>query len=391
MTDAPWIYAGLLIALGGLVVAFARRWSPPIWAAVLVGLLFRVVAAMLAAGHTFQDVMVYFHQAGEAVLAGNDPLAVLPRFWWNFLPIMPYWWAFLVKTGLPWEMAVKALPIGADLVNVVLVARLAPELPRTRALQYAANPVAILVTAWHGQVEPIALALGLGALLAARTSRSTLAGALVGLAVSVKTWPVLFAAGVLRDATKRVRLVAAAAAVPLLVFFTMPLFVRANLWQDLRILAGYRSLVGAWGWTAMVRRFSSDPNSTDVLGFTGALVDREARIGTVITVLAIATAIWFWRRRSGPVLIQAALLTFLAVTPGFGVQYLMWPVPLLAMRPTWRSNLFVAFASIYLALYYVPSPLRAHVQFVLLSAAAHRRGGLSAALGAQGRAQAPRA
>jgi len=37
------------------------------------------------------------------------------------------------------------------------------------------------------------------------------------------------------------------------------------------------------------------------------------------------------------------------------------------MRPTWRSNLFVAFASIYLALYYVPSPLRAHVQFVLLS------------------------
>jgi hypothetical protein len=365
--DAVTAPAGLLIALAGLVAAFARRFAPPIWGAVLVGFLFRVAAVMLAAGHTPQDVTIYFHRAGEAVLAGNDPLVALPRFWWNFLPLMPYWWAFLIKTGLPWETAVKALPIAADLVNVVLVSRLAPELPRARALQYAANPVAILVTAWHGPVESIALALGLGALLAARKSRSTLAGALVGLATSVKTWPVLFAVGALRDAPKRARLAVAAAAVPILVFVTMPLFIHAKLWQDLRIMAGYRSLIGTWGWTAMARFLYADPDSADVLGYTGAVVDREAAIGTVITLLALAGAVWLFRRWNGTVLMQAVLLVFLAVTPGFGIQYLVWPVPLLAIRPTWRSNLFVALASIYLAVFYVPSPLRAHAQFVLLS------------------------
>jgi hypothetical protein len=364
--DALTLRAGLLLAIAGLVVAVARRWSPPIWGAVVAGLLFRVAAAVLAAAHTPLDVTEYFQRAGAAVLAGDDPMTQLPRFWWNFLPLMPYWWAFLLKTGLPWGVTVKALPIAADLVNVILVARLAPSLPRVRALQYAANPVAILVTAWHGQVEPIALALGMGALLSARTSRSTLAGTLVGLAASVKTWPVLFAVGALRDAPKRARLAAAAAVVPLLTFLSMPLFFRANLWEDLRIMAGYRSLVGTWGWTAMARFFYADPNSADVLGYTGAVVDRETRIGTVLFVLLAAGAVWLWRRWDGPVLMQAIFLVFLAVTPGFGLQHLMWPMPMLALRPTWRSHVFLALASLYLGLLYVPTPFRAHLPVLFL-------------------------
>jgi hypothetical protein len=73
------------------------------------------------------------------------------------------------RTGLPWAVAGKIAPILADLALVVLLARLGgAEHGRLVAWLYAVCPLAVLVSALHGQVEPVALALGAGALLAAR-------------------------------------------------------------------------------------------------------------------------------------------------------------------------------------------------------------------------------
>jgi uncharacterized membrane protein len=69
--------------------------------------------------------------------------------------------------------------------------------------QYAVHSLRLLVVAWHGQVEPTAVALGLAALWAARRGRTGVGGLLLGLAASVKTWPVLFVPGVLRETPRR--------------------------------------------------------------------------------------------------------------------------------------------------------------------------------------------
>jgi len=48
----------------------------------------------------------------------------------------------------------KALPVLADLVTIVLVGRLAGHRAATARLLYATNPLALLVVAHHGQLEP---------------------------------------------------------------------------------------------------------------------------------------------------------------------------------------------------------------------------------------------
>jgi uncharacterized membrane protein len=79
----------------------------------------------------------------------------------------------------------------------------APERAARARWQYAVHPLPLLVVSWHGQIEPTAVALGLAALWLARRGRSGLGGLLLGLAVSVKTWPVLFAPGTLRETPMR--------------------------------------------------------------------------------------------------------------------------------------------------------------------------------------------
>ena len=63
----------------------------------------------------------------------------------------------------------RVLPIAVDLGVTVLVYLLArPEKAGLRAFQYACTPIAVCVSAVHGQMEPLCLLLALGAFVALR-------------------------------------------------------------------------------------------------------------------------------------------------------------------------------------------------------------------------------
>ena len=104
-----------------------------------------------------------------------------------------------------------------------------------RRFQYACNPVAILVCAVHGQVEPACLLFSLAAfavVLRAGTQISgraaATAGILLGLGIGTKTWPVLFGPALLLalpSARRRWQFAAAAAGTVGLLFVSMPLTV----------------------------------------------------------------------------------------------------------------------------------------------------------------------
>lgn len=93
--------------------------------------------------------------------------------------------------------------------RVALVARFATRDERTRALQYAVNPLSLLVVALHGQVEPVALAFALGGILLIKSGRPVAGGVLLGVAVAARTWPVIILLAVLplRDLPRLVRIV----------------------------------------------------------------------------------------------------------------------------------------------------------------------------------------
>jgi hypothetical protein len=238
----------------------------------------------------------------------------------------------------------------ADVAITLLLGRLAlgPDSRRVPLL-YALCPVPILVTGLHGQVEPVSLALGLGALLLARQRRAVGSGLLLGLAVATKTWPVLLAVGPLRETPVRRwwRLVLPAAAVLVALLLSIPAFLHDSLRAAIQVLVSYRSFTGAWGWSGILN-FSGVSRA----GYTGAGVDTVQHVGTVLAVVAVAAAVvGFWR--AGAVAVTAAaLLAVLAVTAGFGVQYLLWPVPFVLLLRRRTGLVFTALASVYAAYVY---------------------------------------
>lgn len=347
------VLPGLLLA-GCLVLfccAWLRGWRVPVLTAAALTLGTRVLMVGLSNGHTPRDVATYFQQAGKLVEAGRDPLTQQPRFQWNFLPLMPYVFAVEGRhLGPSWELAGKAAPVLADVAITLLLGRLAlgPDSRRVPLL-YALCPVPILVTGLHGQVEPVSLALGLGALLLARQRRAVGSGLLLGLAVATKTWPVLLAVGPLRETPVRRwwRLVLPAAAVLVALLLSIPAFLHDSLRAAIQVLVSYRSFTGAWGWSGILN-FSGVSRA----GYTGAGVDTVQHVGTVLAVVAVAAAVvGFWR--AGAVAVTAAaLLAVLAVTAGFGVQYLLWPVPFVLLLRRRTGLVFTALASVYAAYVY---------------------------------------
>ncbi len=285
-------------------------------------------------------------------MRGENPLLSLPRYRWNFLPTMPYVHALEILSGLPWPLAGKICPVLADLASIGLIGALAGR-ERAAAVrwQYAIHPLPLLVVAWHGQVEPTAVALGLAALWLARRQRPGAAGVLLGLAVSVKTWPLLFAPGTARETPARrwVWLAAGSAAPLVLVFASMPLFLHGGVAESVRVLTAYRSYVGVWGWSG-VFRLAGFVGS----GYAGPNIDPYQGIGTVLLLGAlVTTALLLWRRLEGTELTAALMLAFLAVTAGFGTQYLLWPAALLLVAGGWRIWPYLTLAAGYAAFFYL--------------------------------------
>lgn len=358
----PLVFLAVLVTVAALALLTnlggARGSAPPLAVTLGVALGLRLLMVAIAFHHTPFDVAVWFRNTGVAVLHHQDPLLVLQRYEWNFLPAMPYVYALKLSTGLPWELASKICPVLADLVTTVLVGSLAaPERAARVRWQYAVHPLPLLVVAWHGQIEATAVALGLGALWAARREKTGVAGLLLGLAASVKTWPVLFAPGVLRETPRRRWPLVAATAVlpPLLLLASMPLLLGSDMRRSLHVLGSYRGNTGIWGWTG-IQRLAGNVGQ----GFAGPRVDPYQRLGLIAVLVALGLVVLvFWSRLDGVELTSALILAFLVVTAGFGSQYLLWPAALLMITGGWRAWVYLTLAAGYAVFFYLvffPAP-----------------------------------
>jgi hypothetical protein len=336
---------GLVVVAGGLLaVSQWRDWRPSLTTALLVALVLRLAMYALAWDRAIPyDLNLDFRVAGENVLQHQDLMLNARERGWNYLPTYGFVMAGAVKfqelTGLPWVVVARIPAILADLGIVAVVHALADkDKAGLRAFQYACTPIVILVSAVHGQMEPLCLLLSLGAFLALRSRpRAGLAGVLIGLAISVKTWPALFLPALLLALPswgRRARLLAGAGGVCLVLLLTQPLTVGSSLNQlpatVARILS-YHSPGGSWGWTSVVYAYApytAENYEDSTLWATVGLV------GSILTLVAIAAAIWWWRRADPLVVASVSASTFQITTAGHGAQYLTWPAPFMILRPT---------------------------------------------------------
>ncbi|GAA2117530.1 glycosyltransferase 87 family protein [Actinomadura alba] len=347
--DQP-IFTASLLAAGSVlaVVAQWRGWRPSLRTALAVGIGLRLVLLVTAANDSWQpvDFVLSFKPAGEAVLAGQDPVLATEGAW-HFLPMIPYLYAAGLAVGLPWEIAGRLVTVAADVVLIVLVGRLAGASRELSRFQYACNPIALMVSVIHSQVEPVALVFLVAAYLCARSSRGIAAGALLGLALSAKSWPVIVLPVVLAMLPTwrhRCQGLVAAGAVPLMFLLTLPLIVNVS-WARLMDIAGYlggvRPIVGEWGWTAWMT------------GGNWELAPAPAKIGQIVLYITLAVVAWAWRRADPVDQTAAMLLAFMIVTPRMAAQYLLWFVPFLIARPTRWSGPAMAAAATWAGLGYI--------------------------------------
>ncbi|MFI7617060.1 hypothetical protein ACIBP6_38120 [Nonomuraea terrae] len=394
------LVAGVTLAL----VAQWRDWRPPLVVAILVGAAIRVLIMCTSAVDTWQpvDFVESFKPAGEAVLRGQDPV-LASEGGWHFLPTIPYVYGILLWLGIPWEYAGRLVTVVSDIVLIPLVAKLAGG-PKAslRALQYALNPLAVLIACVHGQVEPVALVFGVAAFVVARgpgdperpgmvtdvvarvrggvtaygvrgsiprvlgpggmlhrallpgpddrahLRRGALAGVLMGLALCAKSWPIWLIPGMLLllpGLRARIAALFTTGLVPLFFLVTLPVFAGTSLQQIPAVIdtiRDIRPIVGEYGWTPW---------------FTGgdwALRPDLASFGTNLIYVSVIVVLFVWRRADPIDLTTAVLLVFMVMTPRLGAQYLLWFMPFLIARPTrfaWPAILAVCLWSGYGYLY----------------------------------------
>ncbi|GGM13699.1 glycosyltransferase family 87 protein [Nakamurella endophytica] len=308
-------------AAAAMLLVGRLRTAPTVAVSIAVGGVLRVgYAAGTSFAYTPHDVAAYFRDTARLVLEGRDPVHNLPGRQWNFLEFMPWIHAVEYRTGLPWVYAVKIVPILADLVLIWLVSRIAPSRHRLRALQYAVNPLSLLVVSLHGQVEPIALALAVGGVLVLRRRHPVLGGVLLGAAVAAKTWPVVILVAVLpvRNLRRAGSIVAGAAVVPVLCLLSGVLFLDTDPVPDVLHMTSYSSYVSLWTWSAA---------AVQLLAVKGGYQSPLGPVGSLLLLAGVAATLYLLRRRPPEVRALGVLCAALVCTAGFGTQYLMWVLP----------------------------------------------------------------
>jgi hypothetical protein len=315
----------------------------PLLAPVLVALALRALC-LYATDRVVVDVLRYQKVASHLLDVSWNPYQAERLY-----PYPPLWmWVeagslWLARaTGASFALLVRLPVLAAELGLVGLLGRMAGA---RAAWLYALHPVALLVSACHGQFDALAL---LGILLAIRAhsgARPDAAALWLAAAIGLKSFPVLLLPAFLLatpGARARVRFTALA---------TLPVAVclLPFAWADApalrRELFGYGGVVD-FGWIAVVRALR--------LLSTGVLLRGEAvhwAAWVTAAKLAFLTAYaavlaWWWRRGRAPSLPAACLLILLAFLVLYGAlsaQYLLWVVPLGVLLP---SRPFVAYGAV---------------------------------------------
>lgn len=297
------------------------------------------------------------HEQARAFMAGLDVLDPAntggnP----SFFPIGHYLIAAGARltaaaTSTPFLFWIKVPAVLADLAVAGLLRRL-PGAGDRAAVLYMLSPVTLLLSVHHGQLHTVAAALGAAALVFAGRGQPVWAAVTLAFAASVRQH---LAVLVLPFA----RRLGAHASWPLLAFVAVVAVVNAPLLRSAhvdRTLAPTWGL-GQWGYSVPLRQA---PRIFALFGVDAAplfagVIDLLAQHGGLLYFAwALLYGHWVWRR-PGLDLWRGALLFFTgfyAVSPGFGVQWLVWALPFWFVVSVRGAVVYSALAGTFAGLLY---------------------------------------
>ena len=344
------------------------RWALPVIG--IVALLARLVpdfALTMGAGYDITSYQI----VGDLLRRGGQIYGhpdVVNRY--PYLPLQMYWMAFAhwsaEITHLPFVKIVRLAPIAADVGIALLLfkklRRFGFQAALYGGLLYALNPVPVFVSAYHGQFDAIPALFILLSIYTLDWS-SLLAGVWLGLGILNKSWPVLALPSLLtvRGWRNKVYVLVGVTVVPLVGMAVYAAAFDAAPQNVITHALGYNWGIGVWGYTYFFRLLSAlKPDFSAPFHWL-------INYGRYLTLAALAL-VWLVRARkeSPDAGVLTVLVTFLAVTHAFSIQYLMWVVPfaVLAQDHRWlRRYTLGAFAYMFLA--YTTLILEMHITQLL--------------------------
>ncbi len=363
----------LVVGVALMLLAQRRNWRPSLVVALAVAAVLRVVTLVLTYKVQPYDLVNDFWTSGYATLHHHDPILSNRTNGWGSLPTYTFVLAGAVWTTyhlhFSWLVIARVPALLCDLGVVVVVGKLVSaaggsrDQAALRRFQYACSPVAILVSSVHGQLEPACLLLAFSAMVVALRGgpgisgrRAVAGGALLGLAISTQSWPVLFGPALLialPSWRRRLQAVAGGFAVGAVIFATMPLTVGTPLNQMsylFKHMISNQPTIGTFGWAGVwVTQYHTvhpvwwDPLWLDV-----------AKIGTKVALVVVLLAVFWWRRAHPLDVATVTTTTLIVASPAFGNQYLQWPVPSSLARPARLTMPLQIVVGAYAAVFYLP-------------------------------------
>lgn len=256
----------------------------------------------------------------------------------GFLPLAGLAHIIAADTGVPFHGIIQIPSIIGDTVLAALVAywvglRGGGEGERLGgAALVALGPSFIVISGFHGQIDAVAIAPAMfGVLLWCRggTHRALACGLLIGLGGAVKTVPLFLLLALLpsvRDRAESVRLLGAAAVLPLVSILPLALGSISDTGHALTMNHG---LPGIGGPSLFVQPTLIDHwlygTPTKLSTFVQFLLDYQ---NVIVAMAVLAAGSLAYMRRIPP--LEAACLIWLAVyvaNPNWEYQFLVWGLP----------------------------------------------------------------
>jgi hypothetical protein len=254
------------------------------------------------------------------------------------------------------RLACTAADIGLVL-GLLHVRKLTGQPPWWALAAFAISPVSIMVSGFHGNIDPIMVMFLFFAAVAVLKEQPVLCGVMFAAACNIKIVPIMVA--------------------PVFIFYWMGrgrraatgfmaasggLMLAGAAWGLIecpagfvRNLFGYGSYWGTWGATYWLWR--SGIKAFNLMSFEG-LSGAQHHVITVLKAIMLAGVLALaWRRRKlGGVefftTLGAAFAWIFVFMPGAGVQYMVWFAPfILLLAPGWWAVLTVG-SVVYMATFY---------------------------------------
>jgi hypothetical protein len=263
---------------------------------------------------------------------------------------------------LPFSFWFRLPAIIADIGSLYLLSKL--KIDRRLLLLFALCPPSILISGFHGNTDPVMIFFILLSLYIIESKGpSWLAGLAYGMSLNIKVVPLIFVP-VFFFYFVDLRSIRRSMTASMVKFFTGTVVIvflcsLPYVLMDPGLIAGkvlgYGSKYNRWGWPLLLHfLLPSGHTKLPLLDYDSAVLHQFLfTYFKYLLVLIVIVLSWRMNARNTEkpsLFIQCGAITalFLAITPGFGVQYLAWFIPFVVMLGLASTIFYYASSGAYL-------------------------------------------